>query len=699
MRINQLASKKNLELAWRRITTGGNQQYKRFYRPIYYAYEVALDANLADLRQRLLGGAFKPQHPERIYVPKASGLHRPLALLNIEDQVVLQAFANLAAKRMQKKRAPLQFKVVFSNILEKPNSIFFFRRWQYTYREFQRTIEKYYASGLRWVGDFDLAAFYDTISHELLLRTIYPRTANADLEWMAECLRTWSSEQPASGHGHGLPQGPLASDFLAECFLSPIDRALQKLPGYTRYVDDVRLLGATEDDVRADLIKLERQCRERGLIPQTGKFAIKRAQNVEEAMGMLPSISDPQHEGVAIEKISVEQAHDAVFSAIGGRPYRVTDKTRLRFVLYRAEPDTVLLKLVLRLIPRHPEHADAFFHYLGQFGYRKPIERLCLYLVKNNPYLYVRGEAWHVLARYNRNPRSVTAADRPALTDHAISIARGKSPEHFVEKWGACHFLCVSEEVTSRHQSRWLKYQQPLLQALLAPVLPDGAFRKGEVVERFLRRTSPESGLSVCSALHERGLTPSAFGITVARLPSQVANTLRELGNISSPGPRVDPIGEILKARYGAPSGKAWHTLLGGEYVHALGLLKQAEAAFSVGRSFWLACQNSFNQTVFLALQRHLGATGHPAACTTVNKKGQLVDFGTTLDANGPFSRNLPRIGDCFRDMNTRRNHLPVSHPYEKKTAAQSQHLKARERNRFVARLRIAYADFVALMP
>ena len=93
MTVNQLATKKNLTLAWRRITTGGNYQYKHLYRPIYYAYEVALDANLADLRQRLLGGAFEPRHPARIYVPKASGLHRPLALLNIEDQIVLQAFA------------------------------------------------------------------------------------------------------------------------------------------------------------------------------------------------------------------------------------------------------------------------------------------------------------------------------------------------------------------------------------------------------------------------------------------------------------------------------------------------------------------------------------------------------------------------------------------------------------------------------
>ena len=156
---------------------------------------------------------------------------------------------------------------------------------------------------------------------------------------------------------------------------------------------------------------------------------------------------------------------------------------------------------------------------------------------------------------------------------------------------------------------------------------------------------------------------------------------------------------EILSARYRVPRGKSWRTLLAAEYIYALGLLKQAEAAFDGGRSFWLACQNSFNQTVFLALQRHLAATGHPAACTTVNRNRQHVDYGVTLEPNGPFSKNCPTIGDCFRVMNARRNHLPVSHPYEKKTAAQSRHLTAQERNQFVARMRTAYADLVTLMP
>ena len=165
---------------------------------------------------------------------------------------MLQAFANLAAKKLHAIRAPLQFKTVFSNILQRDNSIFFFKRWQETYGAFQRRIRTHYDNGLRWVGDFDLAAFYDTVSHDLLLKTIYPRTpVNGDMEWLGKCLGTWSSEKASSRHGHGIPQGPIASDFLAECFLLPIDLALQKSPGYTRYVDDVRLFGRTEERLSA----------------------------------------------------------------------------------------------------------------------------------------------------------------------------------------------------------------------------------------------------------------------------------------------------------------------------------------------------------------------------------------------------------------------------------------------------------------
>lgn len=704
MKLRLLAAPSNLELAWRRITTGGNHQYKRYFRPLYVAYAVALAENLADLRKRLEGGSFTPRQPERVYLRKASGLHRPLSLLHIEDQIVLQAFANLAAKKLYHRRKPLQFKVVFSNILERDSSIFFFRRWQETYAAFQRRIHKHYDAGLRWVGDFDLAAFYDTVSHDLLLKTIYPRTpSNNDMEWLGQCLATWSSEKAASRHGHGIPQGPLASDLLAECFLLPIDQALQKTPGYTRYVDDVRLFGKTEDDVRAAIIQLERRCREHGLIPQSGKFAVKYAATVEEAMGMLPSIADPQRSSTpALVLVSKARARELFISSLAGKPYRVQDKTRLRYVLYRAEPDTEVLKLVCRLVPHHPEHADAFFAYLARFTPRKSITRLCVALIDKNPYAYVRGEAWMNLAGQLQSKRPLDAQKRAILVKRAIKIAKKQRPENFTETLGACHFLAVAEVVEARRYSKFLNFQPALLQAFVSDVLPDTAFAVDGAAHAYhLRtRTTFEPGISICARIHAMGLGPATFNMKPSALPSQVLNTMKALGTIAVKGGAVDPIAELLEARYEVSSApKSWHTLLRKDYVHALGLLKLADAAFKSGFSYWLAYQNSFHHAIFLALQQHLNETAHAGARSFKNKNGELLDLGVMLDAGSPFSKACSVVADCFRGMNNRRNHLPNSHPYDKKSAAHSQHLTAKERNRFVHHLKAALPVFVGLMP
>ena len=702
MKITQLASTSNLRLAWRRITTGGNQRYKRLFRSLYLAYEIALEKNLGDLRSRLLGGAFVPRQPERIYYPKSSGLHRPLSLLYLEDQIVLQAFANLAAKRVYTRRAPLQFKSVFSNILQKDDSIFFFRRWQETYASFQQRIHGLYQKGLRWVGDFDLAAFYDTVSHDLLLKTIFPRKPiDHDMEWLRRCLGTWSSENAASQHGHGIPQGPIASDFLAECFLLPIDETLQKAPGYVRYVDDVRLFGKTEEDVRLLIIQLERRCREHGLIPQAGKFAVKRARSAREAMGNLPSIADPQRSADPQRPpLARDSARSLLKSSLEGRPRRVQDKTRLRHVLFRAEPDAEIVETVRRLVPHHPEHADVFFTYLGKCGPRRSIVDLCVETVTWSSYSYVRGEAWLVLSTHLRTAAAAIGATlRRRLIGKAVELAKKRRPANFFETLAACHFLATAATIEHKGYSRFLKYQPALLQALVADVLPDSAFGPREAAEAYLRAKEFEPGLAVCSRIHALGLKIATFGLTSAGLRSQVRNTMQELGTLSTASRAVDPLAELLHRRFGLPTNKSWHRLLGTEYVHALGILKQADAAFDANRSHWLVNQNSFHDAIFRALQRHLAARGHPAACTTVGQDGRLVDFGVMLDTNGSFSKNAVAVAGCLRDINTRRNQLPVSHPYDKKTAKKSKYLSRQERDRLVEGLRTALPAFVALMP
>ena len=283
MRLEEIISSENLALAWHRISTGSNHQYKRIFRELYAAYGVAADENLKSLRSRLKH-TWRPTAPDRIYLPKPSGLQRPLSLLRIEDQIVQQALANVYASRLRPRRKAVELRQVFSNVLAgPPDSIFFLRRWQETYQRFQIQCRKYFHSNHRWIASFDLAAFYDTISHDLLVRVAAPRSIHGTGATKArEWLECWSQGPGLFPYRHGIAQGPIASDFLAEAFLLPLDEALTS-DGikYVRYVDDIRLFARSRAEAQRAAIRLEVLCRQRGLIPQGKKFFIVEAKTLD----------------------------------------------------------------------------------------------------------------------------------------------------------------------------------------------------------------------------------------------------------------------------------------------------------------------------------------------------------------------------------------------------------------------------------
>jgi retron-type reverse transcriptase len=375
MKWKSLVSTQNLKLAWRRINTARNLQYKRFFREAYLVYESDSDEHIKELHKALAAKAWQPSHATRLFLPKPSGLQRPLSLLDIEDQIVFQAIANQFAAKLYKKRQRVELESVFSNNLASPRgSIFFMERWQTTYSAFQDKCTDAFNNGLRWSAHFDLSAYYDTISHDLLLSIVSPNgdefeTINTIKDW----LRVWSADNISTMTGHGIPQGPIASDFLAEAFFLPIDLQLQKATfQYIRYVDDIRLFGRTDNEVREAAIRLEQECRHRGLIPQSAKFDIRKLNSADEAMGSLPSISPTDGKGSSEKSMSATQARRILASAIGGRPKRIKDKARFRYIMYRAPEDTKILTDVLRLLPRHPEHIDAFVAYFTNYRKKNP---------------------------------------------------------------------------------------------------------------------------------------------------------------------------------------------------------------------------------------------------------------------------------------------------------------------------------------
>jgi len=56
-------------------------------------YEANLEANLKDLRERIISGRYQAPPVRRAYIPKADGSQRPLGIPTFEDKVAQRAIA------------------------------------------------------------------------------------------------------------------------------------------------------------------------------------------------------------------------------------------------------------------------------------------------------------------------------------------------------------------------------------------------------------------------------------------------------------------------------------------------------------------------------------------------------------------------------------------------------------------------------
>ena len=695
MRWEALISTQNLKLAWRRINTGRNLQYKRFFREGYLVYESASNQHLRNLHAALAARAWRPSHATRLYLPKPSGLQRPLSLLGIEDQIVLQAVANIFAKHLRNKRGRVELQSVFSNNLATSNdSIFFMEHWQTTYRAFQQRCEEVFSRGYKWAAHFDLAAYYDTISHELLI-SVVSRAGRASLatDSIKDWLHVWSASDRIAMKAHGIPQGPIASDFLAEAFFLPIDLQLQSASfRYLRYVDDIRLFGRTEFEVRQAAIRLEQVCRHRGLIPQSSKFEIRELNSAQDAMGALPSIAPAVGSDSASDAMTPEEARKHLKSAIGGRPLKVNDKSRFRYVMYRAPKDSRVLGVALKILPRYPEHIDAIAAYFSNYGKSRRIVNVALTLLRRGlPYSYVRGELWHMVARL-ANRRQLMGAIRLARDD-----ARQRR-RCIALSWGVMHVLIRSEREGIIRLGRRLATEHHISRSLLAPMFPDREFTPGGHGATLVRGELIEQ-LAGARELQRRGLSLTALGLRQRDVVPSCKLALLSLGVIARRHSKSerDWISEILISLYGCSPG-SWRVLFGTEYEHALQILIETRARFQGARNEWLALQDSFNDAMirrYFAFLVSKGLNGHTA---TADRNGKLIKYGNLIANGGPFDRAYPVISDALRQIHYRRNALPGSHPYDERGGAQNRWLTNRERNSLKIHAKVALDGVAAVI-
>jgi hypothetical protein len=212
---------RNLRRAYRWVLSNPDPRYKNLFRQDYAAYALATDLNLRILARQIRNGRFTPSHASKVYLPKASGILRPISLLTVNDQIAYQASVNVVAEALQKPTSKRRQVTVFYHLYAGNTSPFFYLRWETSYAVFAKAIRTNFANGFKYVATFDLAAFYDSIDHHVLKVFLHRNGIDPDtIGFLLTNLKHWTDATWSGGKGRPFftntasPKAPL----LQECF-------------------------------------------------------------------------------------------------------------------------------------------------------------------------------------------------------------------------------------------------------------------------------------------------------------------------------------------------------------------------------------------------------------------------------------------------------------------------------------------------
>lgn len=345
--------------------------YKGYFRDAYTAYAASSDSNLRRLRRHLIRRAYDPGHASKVYLPKPSGILRPYTLLTVNDQIVYQACVNIIAEKLKVHVCSRYLKMTFGHLYAGKSSAFFYLKWQKGYKAYSDAVVDNVKRGFRFVANFDLAAFYDSIDHNVLKYYLKELKVDDDLiEFLLVCLHTWTSNTWTNlsniiYHGHGIPQGPLASGLLAEVVLKHIDDRGSRAGGtkYLRYVDDIKIFAKSENVLRQRLVALDLASKEIGLFPQSSKVNIRR---VTDPFEEIKSVSHPAEPAVAPVP-NQPNIRARLLELTRRGMVKSENSTRFKFLLARALPHHSLNSRLMKVLRTQPAFSSQVAAYFSRY--------------------------------------------------------------------------------------------------------------------------------------------------------------------------------------------------------------------------------------------------------------------------------------------------------------------------------------------
>jgi RNA-directed DNA polymerase len=199
-------------------------------------FEKDLRGNLYKIWNRMSSGTYFPPPVKAVEIPKSHGGTRVLGVPTVADRIAQTVVALCLEPRTER---------IFH-----PDS-YGYRRRRSAHDALKRCRERCWTNN--WVVDLDIEKFFDSLDHELVMKTV---ASNTDQKWVLLYVKRWLKAPLRLPDGilcerdRGTPQGSAVSPVLANLFLHyAMDMWLERefpTVEFERYADDAVLHCATK---------------------------------------------------------------------------------------------------------------------------------------------------------------------------------------------------------------------------------------------------------------------------------------------------------------------------------------------------------------------------------------------------------------------------------------------------------------------
>lgn len=668
---------KNLKKAWFWLKTSQDAFYKQYSRHLYRAFSLAEDELLLNLSKSLLNGSYQPSFSTKIYVPKKSGILRPITLLTIEDQIVYQALANIVAEKMYRKRSIKESanKKFFGSIYGGNHSFGFYEDWRKGYRKFQSKFEREFNKGFDYTASFDLTACFDSISYAVL--EFHLLGYGLDKEFCSELRRyltQWSTYENLPNpiyHGHGIPQGPLSSGIIAEAVLHAFDSAIDspRKVTYFRYVDDIRLLAIDEKSLRTSLIKLDLKSKALGLFPQSSKIDIHKITNIREE---IKHIDFSQDDDLITTTLTVDDEKN-ICSQIMKITQRgeIVSETEFKYLLSKVRPKYGLQDRLIKLLEKNPHLYRSILNSFAKmpkftdkisenlYNLLKKEQLYCSYQAKFITLLRERISDTHRTNFINFCANKIASDDYKSDPEYRVAVSS------VLLHYNRLSFLRIKKLVLS--ETNWWARAKSFTYVndtfIGEPSLID-------LIDGLARTDSSDAGLIAVEKLLQ---TEVDLEVSQIRHFNKLVQTvLKKEGKVSRVFVRKCSIADGLEEMFDLKITINWKTVLGDHYSGVHKKLHRWLSYNNSDPSAWVNITDTINDIILNRLMVEDTTVG--TAPGVGGKMGSVLNAPT-----GRLATKYPKFYAAIVHVHNLRLESDLSHPITKKTGKYTRFIAFKE--------------------